>query len=119
MDYSKIRVLQMQKNLSDRKFAESIGLSGPGYKSMLEEQTCTVEKLELICSLYKVPITHFFSSELLTADEGPIIYQTKKQLTRDELVEFLKEELKAKDEKINQLNRELGKLDASRDEKAG
>jgi len=120
MNYSKIRILQTQKNLSDRKFSASIGMSGPGFKTMMEKQTCGVELLETICRVYNLPISHFFEENEFYVSEPETRYgRCKECIKKDGQLEMLKEQLEKKDAEIARMNRELGRKHPGESAKVG
>lgn len=100
----------MQKNLSDRKFAESIGMSGPGYKGMLDNRTCSIETIELICKTYNVSLSYFFDEPGNQFNEPAVKYGNCKECAKkDVLIEELRREIKSQKEDIAMLNREVGR----------
>ncbi len=120
MNYSKIKILQNQKNLSDRKFAKSIGLSGPGYKTMLEKQTCTVETIETICKVYKLSLAHFFDEAtnlFIELDAKNVDCSDCK--IKDALIEDLRLEKQEQKAEIAKLNREIGRSQPGERAQAG
>lgn len=60
MKYNKIVELQKQKKVSNRKIAESIGMSDVGFGKMLTNESCDVRTLEAIAKFFKVPVSYFF-----------------------------------------------------------
>lgn len=62
MNYNKIIELQQQKKVSNRKLAETIGMSDVGYGKMLANESCDVRTLEAIAKFFKVPINYFFEN---------------------------------------------------------
>jgi len=104
MDYSKIRVLMMQRNLSVNKLAKTLGLSPSGFSDTLNKQTMNVEVLEQISKLFEVPVSFFF-------EEGTIV---KKKPCQDCIKymannELLRQLLSERDKEIRELYKELGR----------
>jgi len=60
MDYDQIWSLKNLSGLSDRKFAKSIGMTGQGFKSMMDNKSLKVETLERMCEEYKKPLSYFY-----------------------------------------------------------
>ncbi len=120
MNYSKIKVLQNQKNLSDRKFAKSIGLTGPGYKTMIEKHTCTVETLETICKIYGLELSYFFDESGVPFCNPVIIDENCPRCKVFEaIIEELRNDKKEQQNQIALLNRELGRRSTGERGKAG
>ncbi len=115
MNYSKLKTLQTRTQLSDVKFAKSIGMTDVGYKRMLDKQTCTVERLENICKVYNLELSFFFEASSNKASESVVSFGSCRECEKKEaVIETLKGQLKQKDEEIASLNRELGGLDESK-----
>lgn len=107
MDYSKLEKLrENEKNL--KLFAKKIGMTEQGVTSMLLNRTITVERLEHICMIYRVPIVSFFTADDNELHEPSNDYAAAKEQL-DKTVEMLLEMLREKDEEIARLNRELGR----------
>lgn len=118
VDYSRITLLIRSKNLSENKFAESIGMSGNGFRSMMNNQTLKIEVLEKICEVYSLPITHFFeNSNLLKEPDPKYGKQCKECLKKDGKIELLTEQLKQRDDYIKDLYRDLGRKSPGKDGK--
>jgi hypothetical protein len=109
MNYSKLRLLHARTQLSDVKFARSIGMTDHGYRKMLDNQTCTVERLETICKVYNIPVAQFFDETSNIVSEPTMPYgDCRECLRKDGIIETLKDQLQEKEKKIEQLNREIG-----------
>ena len=52
IDHSKIKEMQVQRKLSNRKFARMIKMSDTGYAKMIENKTCKMEKLKTIADFF-------------------------------------------------------------------
>ena len=108
MDYNKIKELQLSNNLSDAKFATSIGMSNPGYRSMLDKKTCTVKILENICTTYRVSADYLlFDSNVTYPNEV-----CKSCIKKDAIIEILQDQNKEKEVIISELNQNIGSLNA-------
>lgn len=81
MDYDKIWSLKNKANMSNRQLAQLLGMSGQGFKTMMEKESCTVKTLEKLSEIFHVPIIFFldkrhelFESEENTASEPIAAY---------------------------------------------
>lgn len=63
MNYKKLKELVEKENLSQNKAATAFGMSAPGYKEMLENQTMKVETLEKVAKHFNVPVSWFFDED--------------------------------------------------------
>ena len=63
MNYSKLKELQAQKNLSNREIAKELEISDSGYNKMIENQTLTVKMLEKLAVFYGVDVSIFFKEK--------------------------------------------------------
>lgn len=110
MDYSKLEKLRdNEKNL--KLFAKKIGMTEQGVSKMLTNRTITVERLEHICMVYRVPILSFFTENNNELNEPSAEYGTGKCARLEAKLEMLLDMLREKDEEIAKLNRELGGKD--------
>jgi len=111
MDYSKIRLLMVQRNFSARKLAREIGMSDVGFNTMMEKQTMKVEYLERLCDVFNVSVSYFFGEE----ENGR---KTCREChKKDAKLELLKELLDEKEKEIARLNQELGRKVGTEDGK--
>lgn len=60
MEYSKIEMLKEKRKFSNDEMGKIIGISGVGYKKMVETRSCRVDYLEKFSEYFKKPITWFF-----------------------------------------------------------
>jgi transcriptional regulator with XRE-family HTH domain len=60
MNYKKLKELVDKENLSQNKAAAAFGMSAPGYKEMLDNQTMKVETLEKVARHFNLPVSYFF-----------------------------------------------------------
>lgn len=104
MDYSKIRVLMMQRNFSLRNMARTIGVSDSGFKSMMERDTMTIQTLEKISQVFDVPITYFFDDST-TGKKKPCPECIKCNAQLD----LLKQQLTEKEKELKELYKEMGR----------
>lgn len=82
MDYNKIRSLCVDKRISLRTLAARIEMSQPGFMRMLKNQTMSVETLEKVAAVLRVPPTVFFSQSEgmpVTVEESPAHYSAKSE----------------------------------------
>jgi len=63
LNYNKLTDLQLKHKVSDRKMAKVIGMTGVGYRKMVDNKTCTVEALEKILIEFNKPIWYFFDEQ--------------------------------------------------------
>ncbi len=68
LNYKKIKELQLQKKVSNRKISKSIGMTDVGYGKMLDNKTCDVATLEAIARFFKVPVKYFFEEVELVCE---------------------------------------------------
>lgn len=108
MDYSKIRVLMMHNNFSERKLATEIGMSNTGFRTALERKTLRIDHLEKISAVFDVPVTYFFneSNEIIESKPGKKCMDC---VSKDGKIELLTKMIKEKEEMIKQLHIDLGR----------
>jgi transcriptional regulator with XRE-family HTH domain len=108
LNYSKIKILQEQNKVSNRKIAKVISMSDVGYGKMLEKKSCDVATLEAIARFFKVPVAYFFDENEKPLDTSePCLDCKQKQKEIDELKE---ENIEIKNkyiECLEQLNKRL------------
>jgi len=75
IDHSKIKEMQVQRKLSNRKFARMIKMSDTGYAKMIENKTCKMEKLKTIADFFELPVSYFLKENKSdTVSEPSISY---------------------------------------------
>lgn len=89
MNYNKIKELQQQKKVSNRKIAKAIGMSDVGYGKMLENNSCDVETLEAIATFFKIPVSYFFDNEDLNQLQEKV---ENYKITRIDCIECIKKQ---------------------------
>jgi len=104
MDYSKIRVLMMQRNFSLRNMARTIGVSDSGFKAMMERDTMTIHNLEKISQVFEVPVTYFFEDSS-SGKKKPCPDCIKCNAKLD----LLKQQLYEKEKELKELYKEMGR----------
>lgn len=118
MNYSKIRVLVNNKRLKQKELAEILGVTPHGVTYKFEKESMTVSDLEKLAEYFSVPISYFFDLEPglpTTNEKGGCIDCYKKEA----IIETLKSQLKEKESRIDELNRELGRRSTEKRAKAG
>jgi transcriptional regulator with XRE-family HTH domain len=109
LNYSKIKILQEQNKVSNRKIAKVIGMSDVGYGKMLEKKSCDVATLEAIARFFKVPVAYFFYENENPPDTSePCSDCNQKQKEIDKLKEDNIEIKNKYIECLEQLNKRLG-----------
>jgi transcriptional regulator with XRE-family HTH domain len=76
MNYKKLKELVEKENLSQNKAATAFGMSAPGYKDMIENQTMKVETLEKIATHFQIPVSYFFDEQENILNEPKSQYKT-------------------------------------------
>lgn len=109
MDYSKIRLLMVQRKFNESQLAREIGMSQPGLKATLNNGTMRVDTLEKICNVFDIPVSYFF-------EEGEDKKKPCRECTKCKAqLELLKELLDEKDKEIARLNQQLGRKSGTAD----
>ena len=102
----------MQKNFSERSFAQKIGMSSTGFRAAMERQTLSVQILENIADVLGVSVISFFEgSETREVHEPPEHYSKKctNCAKKDGQIELFTKLLAEKEQQIANLNKELGR----------
>jgi transcriptional regulator with XRE-family HTH domain len=76
MNYKRLKELVDKENLSQNKAAAAFGMSAPGYKEMLDNQTMKVETLEKVARHFNLPVSYFFDEEANELNEPRAEYKT-------------------------------------------
>lgn len=104
MNYNKIKQLITEKNYTIEKLAIEIGISSGGFHKMFKRKTLTIDNLEKISNALGVSMTYWFEEneeKMLIAKEKGIGYG--EIIIKKEDYEFLKSQIKIKDEQIRYL----------------
>lgn len=107
MDYSKLRVLMSQKNFTDKKLSELVGVSDTGLRQMMNRSTMRIDVLEKISEVLEVPVVYFFQD-----DPDAKKFTLKKCNECEKMkgkVELLKELLEKKDAELKRLYEKNGR----------
>lgn len=118
MDYSKLSVLRSQNKTSREELAGVLKVTPYGLDKMIRNQTMTVKNLEKIAEFFGVRISYFFDQEPEEGNKGKKRSQSKEGCNCEKLegmVEFLKEKVVEKERVIEQLNREIGRIQAAKE----
>lgn len=109
MNYNKIKILQEQEKVSNRKIAKEIGMSDVGYGKMLDKKSCDVATLEAIARFFKVSVSYFFDEDEKQPDVNELCPDcNQKQKEIDKLKEENTEIKNKYIECLEQLARGLG-----------
>ncbi len=68
MDYSRIKDVIRNRNLSIEEVSKAIGITTGGFHSMVKLNTMSIKNLELIADFLDVPITDFFGESKLNQE---------------------------------------------------
>jgi len=102
----------MQKNFSERAFAEKIGMSSTGFREAMKRQTLSVQILENIADVLGVPVISFFEGSDTSEAHDPPEHYSKKCTNcakKDGQIELFTKLLADKEQQIATLNKELGR----------
>jgi transcriptional regulator with XRE-family HTH domain len=127
----KIKDLIRERNLTIRGVATEIGISEQGLQKQIRENSTKIETLEAIARVLKVPISEFFETSYQPGKNNFSEYSFANEITEvgakaisDQLVRMMNDKLIApyslveeKEKEIRNLNREIGKLEKTLEEK--
>lgn len=97
MDYNKIWSLINKDESSKRFMAKAIGMSPFGFNKMMENQTMTVQKLEVIAQHFNKPMAYFFDTDdrVVTLSEQKVTeYNCLNCIEKQKRIEDLTREVK-------------------------
>jgi transcriptional regulator with XRE-family HTH domain len=63
LDYNKIKILSLNKNIAIKDIAEKIGISEAGIHQMIRNNSMKIEYLEKIAEVLGVPVSFFFEDK--------------------------------------------------------
>ena len=125
MDYDRIWSLINAKGLSKRKFAQSIGMTGQGFKTMMEGKSLRVDVLEKICEVYEKPLSYFYDNiehksteydvkEVINISDDPVVttYACADCIEKENTIKDLRANLNDLRKHIDFLEFSLGKKKA-------
>jgi len=102
--YNELERIRKGKNLTQKQFAELIGISESTYKKNIANKNMTINVLERACKILKVSVSIFFEEQKdetkgMSLNEQSIKYGSDAPL--NQLIEDLRTQLKVKDEQIS------------------
>lgn len=115
MDFDKVYSLINHHNISVRKLADIVGYSASGLNDAIRKKTMRVDLLEKIAHYFKVSPSIFFEDIIdishLQANESEVEYKTSsKEIEQKKPAAGVKEVVKYYEGKMEELNREIGRL---------
>ncbi len=115
MDYNKVWSLFNKHGLSQNAAARIVGMSSPGFATMMKRETMTISTLEKIAAYFKVPIQEFFEKTeySISADRSTEVnesyiklYNCENCIKKQREVDKLKDEMKETQKQLIEIQKE-------------
>lgn len=102
----KIRqLIESQSNYTKKEVAEKIQTSETNLQLLMKRESVETKYLESLCKIFGVPMTFFFDENTPTSKKA----SPESRKFGDDVLEFLKEQLRQKDAQIMELIQRVGK----------